>query len=470
MKFNIFLLAVDSFRADKCFGESKTSITPNIDNLINKGVYFSQAISSAGQTIPSIASLFTGIYPFISSTREDTHHYVMNPNVPCMLEDLKDNEYELHAIVPDEIPLFGLTRNFGNNVKTFPAPLTIYDGVGDQILKFLKSKQKEPWFLYTHLVDLHGSAKIVTKQMPKEYTDKKFGKNRYERTLSCLDKWLGKIFHSINFENTIVIVIGDHGSEDASYNDDTEKRKKDTRLVEPNIVHHIISKIGNKAPDFLKPIKSSLRKKNLENRKRVVNSRQQKEITKINKMDISPFERRILLHSVKPENHVYDERFRIPLIFCGPSICSNSIVNKQVKMVDVFPTILDLLGIKLDKYETHGQSLLSFLKGRDLEEIPALIDSAGNWDRSNSSNSIGIRTSKYKYFRDKGDQKKNVHLFDLVNDPLEEKNIAPENISLITHFEKIIKETMSKNISMNEKDLIRRKIAKKYKKLFLQKN
>ena len=38
MKQNIFLITLDSCRSDKFYGENKTSVTPNIDELIKKGI------------------------------------------------------------------------------------------------------------------------------------------------------------------------------------------------------------------------------------------------------------------------------------------------------------------------------------------------------------------------------------------------------------------------------------------------
>ena len=182
----------------------------------------------------------------------------------------------------------------------------------------------------------------------------------------------------------------------------------------------------------------------------------------------SLYEKRILLHSIKPEAHLYDERFRIPLIFHGSSIKSNRIIEKQVKMVDVFPTILELVGIKIDENKIHGKSLAQYVKGNDMIEEPALIDSLGNWTITNTSNCIGIRTSKYKYFRDKDNPEKKIHLFDLLNDPLEENNIANDNESLILNFEKIMSDIINKDFT-SEKYIIKQKISKKYKKLHLKK-
>ena len=59
MKPNILFIVIDSLRADKCHGEKKTSVTPNIDSLIENGTYFSQNITAAPSTIPSISSIFT---------------------------------------------------------------------------------------------------------------------------------------------------------------------------------------------------------------------------------------------------------------------------------------------------------------------------------------------------------------------------------------------------------------------------
>ena len=64
-----------------------------------------------------------------------------------------------------------------------------------------------------------------------------------------------------------------------------------------------------------------------------------------------------------------------------------------------------------------------------MNEVPVLIESIASLLTSYTTNSVGIRTSEYKYFRDKGSPTKNIHLYDLVKDSLEssksqvEKNI-----------------------------------------------
>ena len=80
---------------------------------------------------------------------------------------------------------------------------------------------------------------------------------------------------------------------------------------------------------------------------------------------------------------------------------------------------------------------------------------------------MGIRTSKYKYWRSRDDPSKHVNLYDLINDPSEEKNIASENPILIKQMEKILKDmkknsiqTKQKNLSKDEEKTIEEELKK----------
>ena len=79
MKQNLLMIVVDSLRYDKCIGDKKLSAIPNLEKLINDGIFFSQAISTASKTVPSLSSIFTGIYPFESIIVEQDF-FKLNPN------------------------------------------------------------------------------------------------------------------------------------------------------------------------------------------------------------------------------------------------------------------------------------------------------------------------------------------------------------------------------------------------------
>jgi len=56
---------------------------------------------------------------------------------------------------------------------------------------------------------------------------------------------------------------------------------------------------------------------------------------------------------------------------------------------------------------------------------------------------IGIRTDKYKYFRNRYDSNKNIHLYDLENDPYEDNNIADRDKKIVEEMEDILKKIIN---------------------------
>ena len=116
--------------------------------------------------------------------------------------------------------------------------------------------------------------------------------------------------------------------------------------------------------------------------------------------------------------------------------------------MDIFPTIIDMIGLT-DSIKPDGRSLLPLINGKKLDELPAYIEVGINLAQLvNSKNPtalpkiIGIRTSEYKYLRSRDDPNKNIQLFDLKNDPLEEKNIADENADTVKKMEEILTQFM----------------------------
>src|SRR5262249_57803288 len=61
---NVIVLLVDTLRADRlgCYGASP-SPSPNLDALAAGGLLFAQAIAQSSWTLPSVSTLFSGLYP-----------------------------------------------------------------------------------------------------------------------------------------------------------------------------------------------------------------------------------------------------------------------------------------------------------------------------------------------------------------------------------------------------------------------
>jgi len=74
------------------------------------------------------------------------------------------------------------------------------------------------------------------------------------------------------------------------------------------------------------------------------------------------------------------------------------------------------------------------------------------YEEKSSLDRIGIRTSKFKYFRNSNNPNKDIHLYDLENDPYENNNIAKNNSSITEKMENTLQE-LQKNSSKLEENL-----------------
>ena len=74
------------------------------------------------------------------------------------------------------------------------------------------------------------------------------------------------------------------------------------------------------------------------------------------------------------------------------------------------------------------------------------------YEKPSESDKVGLRTSKFKYYRSRKNSLRTVHLFDLINDPKEINNIAQNNPKIVDEMELILSKYYSKNeIKVEEK-------------------
>ena len=156
--------------------------------------------------------------------------------------------------------------------------------------------------------------------------------------------------------------------------------------------------------------------------------------------------KRLLENAIHTTGNLFDEVCRIPLLFVGYSVPKRKIISQQVRHVDIFPTIIDILGLSHGEKSIHGQSLFPLIMGKQLEEQPAYIESTVTM-RKGSGEVIGIRTSEYKYFKHTSNKKQKPMLFDLKNDPLEENNLYDNKPDIVNTMESIISELKKDNVS-----------------------
>jgi arylsulfatase A-like enzyme len=426
MTTNIIFLVIDSFRSDRFFGSDRSCKTPNIDSLINRGLYCKNTIGGADSTGIAIGNCITGKYSF----KNGINQIDLNSKTITLFDILKNHGYSLYATIPDLTWFNHLTKNFNEHDNFFCANLIQDDltkKVGSQILKRLSNKQmKEPWFYYIHLADLHQ--KII---VPKIFDDKKFGNTKYDRMVSCVDNWIGKIVNQVDLNNTLLVITADHGDY--------------IPIIEQFGEISFIKKIMQKTKKYF-PFLESLGLKLFISLRDYSKKSQIKEMKKT----LSKEELRSLTPRCGKE--LYDEALRVPLLFVGGQIQKPIILEDLVGGVDIFSTILSLVDIKHQKSKLDGRNLSVIFNDEKINEKALYIESSNNEEFRNGFLE-GIRTSKFKYLRAKEDPKNFVTLFNMEKDPDEFHNISNNEPEIIKEMEKLLDELKNQNIMKPGSDI-----------------
>ena len=105
---DILLLVLDTLRADRLqhYG-SPYPIAPAVDALAEESTLFRYAIAPSQWSIPSHASLFTGVYPSVHDTTQSNS--ILPEGLPTLAERLRDAGY--HTVAFCNNPLVGVVNN-----------------------------------------------------------------------------------------------------------------------------------------------------------------------------------------------------------------------------------------------------------------------------------------------------------------------------------------------------------------------
>ena len=113
---------------------------------------------------------------------------------------------------------------------------------------------------------------------------------------------------------------------------------------------------------------------------------------------------------------IYDAAVQIPLIMAGPGI-ERRVVTDQVRIVDVMPTLLDLIGIEIPE-SVQGTTLRPALSGQPVELL-ALAETWYPRYHYGWSQLTAVRDGQFKFILAPRRE-----LYDLTKDPREQHNIA----------------------------------------------
>lgn len=161
---NVILYVIDTLRADhlSCYGYRR-STSPHIDRLASKGVLFEKCIAQAPWTAPSAASYLSSLYPTTHkvSVKQNPEGKLLD-SMPIIPEVLKKHGFVNAAFVSN--PLVNSQRNLVRgydslyyidvlNDKLYAEPSSRI--LNEQIASWLKGNHKKRFFLYIHSMDPH---------------------------------------------------------------------------------------------------------------------------------------------------------------------------------------------------------------------------------------------------------------------------------------------------------------------------
>ncbi|MSR60129.1 MAG: tetratricopeptide repeat protein [Planctomycetaceae bacterium] len=218
---NVLLITLDTTRADRlgCYGH-QAALSPVLDRLAKRGVLFERAYAPAPLTLPSHASILTGLYP-PEHGLHNNGQAALPAGLPTLATELKQAGYETGAFVAAFVlaKKFGLSRGF----QTYDDDLSRADDglhghhryragnlVVDAALAWLKPRSNQPFFCWVHLFDPHYPHLTHEDRFGSQFTDRP-----YDAEIAYVDAEVGRLISTLEksraLERTIIVVVGDHG-------------------------------------------------------------------------------------------------------------------------------------------------------------------------------------------------------------------------------------------------------------------
>ena len=217
---SLLLITLDTTRADHLEPYGASGIeTPVLQALAQRGVVFERAYATTPVTLPSHASIFTGLDPPSHGIHNNGIHY-LGSEATTLTEILRDKGYRTAAFVSAAVleRRYGLDQGFEvydddltagrpktpRMVAERPAGATVSAASG-----WLDTLgPAEPFFLWVHLFDPHA-----VYAPPAPYAER-YQDQPYDGEIAYMDAEIGRLLSHPRLDDNepvLVMVIGDHG-------------------------------------------------------------------------------------------------------------------------------------------------------------------------------------------------------------------------------------------------------------------
>ncbi len=389
---NLIVIVLDALRADHLgLHGYERDTSPALDAFARDAVVFEQAISQSTFTKASIASLFTGRAPYEHGVYWGDRRAagggltadVLPERETTLAEALRTRDYLTAAWVQNSHlrPHMGFAQGF----------VDYRDQQGDaeridrRFLAWLSTPARlERFFVYLHYIDLHDPYR------PEPPYDTAFGGPGVDAAYEGidLDAW-GTYLEGVRSGRIEV----------------SEERVEAFRALYDGQIRYLDERLGR--------VFDELRERGLYDDSVIVVTSDHGDAF---------LEHGFVSHSATP----YDELARVPLLIKLPgSRHAGRRVERQVRLIDVAPTLLDLAGAPRPR-RMSGCSLVPLLAGRPddwaAERPECSIAPIEIAEVEGEAPTLGLRAGGYKYIVGPAGEE----LYDLERDPGELRNLLKE--------------------------------------------
>lgn len=335
-KPNIILISIDTLRADHlgCYGYDRET-SPNLDRFAQDCVLFKRAHSQAPSTLPSHMSMLTSLYPVnhglctLSIGGPIGGGQKLDPTILTLADFLRKQGYVTFGITGGGqiSSYFGFAKGFDYYEEN---KRSILLDTPERLLRksseFLKKYSQRPFFLFLHTYQTH-----MPYAPPPPY-----------QTLFTDEKPIWK-------ELDIIQLLSQR---EGKYSQLTDKERK-------NIISLYDGEIRYTDEKFLAPFLALLKKLNLYDNSMIIFT--------------SDHGEEFYDHGGWEHGHsLYEELIHVPLLIKFPHSNPQGIIETPVRIVDLVPTILDIVDIKYKKKRLDGLSLNKVLVNQKDKPLPSL--------------------------------------------------------------------------------------------------
>jgi len=241
---NLLFITLDTMRADHlgCYGNTN-ALTPVLDRLAADGTLFEQVMASCPVTLPSHATMFTGLNPPEHGLRNNARGSLAS-TIPVLAEILKRRGYRTGAIIAAPIlsAKYGLARGFDyyddrdTGLRDEHEGVPLYGPGDDQDLRRYRPGNEiadaalewlsradgaaKPFFCWAHFYDPHQPYHAHTNLFGARFVNAE-----YDGDAAFMDIQIGRLLEFLDQrgwrQNTIVVAVGDHGQGLDEHNEKT---------------------------------------------------------------------------------------------------------------------------------------------------------------------------------------------------------------------------------------------------------